>query len=189
MSGGKTLKKGQIKSLVLLGLVAGEVTFCSLLIKGIVTDSALRIEKEIEEKIESGQRVLDRAQEISELYKRRYADLETLSSHVPKATDPYAWAYEYTSERSQRAQISLSEVEEVKSKGDEDDAEASYYQIRVALDCSYKKTIEFLNYLENDNPLLLVKSLEINTNKDDPLAHSAEMLLQWPLAFVIETGK
>ncbi len=189
MKGSTKLRRHQIKSLVLLGFIAGELTFCGLLLKGVVTGGAQGTVKAIKDKVASGRSILDREQEISDLYSTGYADLENLSDHVPKSTDPYAWAYEYVSVRSQRAQVPLKEVEEVKAKSDEGEDGKPYYQIRVALDCSYEKTIQFLNYLENDNPLLLVAKIEINSNKDDPLAHSTELLLQWPLDFVIETGK
>ncbi len=147
MTGKTKLRKHQIKSLILLGFIAGELSFCVLLLKGIVTGGEQGTVKEIKGKVTSGQSVLAREKEILDLYSTRYADLEKLSEHVPKATDPYAWAYEYVSVRSQRAQVPLKVVEEIKSESDEEEGEKSHYKVRVALDCSYKKTIEFLNYL------------------------------------------
>lgn len=182
-------KKQQIIMLVLLGGIIGELTFCGILVKGIVTGGNQGTVKSLTEKLAAGQKLIASEKTILDVYTKGYADLEDLADHVPKATDPYAWAYEYVSLRSQRAQIVLDEVTEVKSKSTGDEGEKPYYQIRVAMNCSYEKTVQFLKHLEEDNPLLLVAQLEINSSKDSPLSHPTEMLLQWPLDFVIEKGK
>ncbi len=182
-----TLKKRQVELLVLTGLILGELVFCGLLLNGIVKGGQKGKVTELRGQVTSGQGVLNREAQIQRQFSDGYAGLEKLADFVPKASDPYAWAYEYISQRARRAGISLKEIKEIeREKGSE---ESLVYKIRIAMTCPYAKTLHFLKQLEEDNPLLLIAQIEINAAATSPQAHTTEMLLQWPLDFVIETGK
>jgi len=182
-----TLKKRQVELLVLSGLILGGLVFSAVLLSGIVKGGQKGTVTELREKVASGQGVLNREAQIQKNFSIGNSDLEELADFVPKASDPYAWAYEYISQRARRAGISLKEIKEVeREKGNE---ESLVYKISIAMTCSYAKTLHFLKQLEEDNPLLLIARLEINAESASPMAHPTTLLLQWPLDFVIETGK
>ncbi len=181
------LKKSQVELLFFSGLILGGLVFCAILLTGIVKGGQKETVTELRERVASGQGVLNREAQIQSFFSAGASDLEELAEFVPKASDPYAWAYEYISQRARRAGISLKEIKEMeRGKGDE---ESLFYKIHIQMNCSYAKTLHLLKQLEEDNPLLLVAQLEINAEASNPMAHPTTMLLQWPLDFVIETGK
>ena len=187
MAASKQLKSRQLKMLIFLGLVLGELAFCGVLLVGIKNGGQEKIQRSLQEKVDVGQRVLGREAQIQKTFKEGYAELEKLGDFVPKSSDPYAWTYEYISLRARRVSIALKEVKEVKLGGE--DAKNQIYRVQLAMNVSYESITDFLVELEKDNPLLLIAQLEINEKVSTPTEHSVKLLLQWPLGFTIETGK
>jgi len=182
-----TLKKRQVELLILTGLILGALVFCAILLNGILKGGQKGKVTALQAQIASGQGFLNREASIQKHFSAGYSDLEELAAFVPKASDPYAWAYEYISQRANRSGVSLTEIKELEREKEDEKSEA--YKVQIAMSCSYAKTLHFLKQLEEDNPLLLIDQIEINASSASPMAHSTTLLLQWPLDFVIETGK
>jgi hypothetical protein len=181
------LNKRQIELIVFIAVILGELVFCGVLIFGIMTGRTGEKVQDLQSKVEEGRALMDREVFIRKTFLSGYEALEKLGDYVPKGSDPYAWTYEYIVMRARDVGIALDDVSQVDSGSMAID-DSSKYRVHVSTSCSYDKIKEFMTRLEEGNPLLQVVSLEIN-NTANPLSHTAEMVLQWPLGFSIEEGK
>lgn len=115
--------------------------------------------------------------------------LEGLSVHIPTDSDRYAWAYEYISRRAGKAGVALDSLEEIAyTTAKEEDSVALPYEIGLSTQCGYNQLVEFLWLIENDNPLLRIKEVDITTFPDSSEQHQVRLVLQWPATPNIERG-
>ncbi len=126
-----------------------------------------RVEKELQNSIES---------------------LEKMAVYAPSVSDRYAWAYEYVSRRSAQAGVMIDGLQEEMSVAPTTDggAEATPYEVSILTRCGYNELVRFLWYLEAGNPLIVVKELTIDRSSDDSETHGVRIVVQWPPSFNIE---
>lgn len=187
-------QKQQIEIGIAFAVILGQIIFLFFLFKGgsIKNDKAALSSLTV--KVEDAQRLLARKDAIRSNLNKTLEDLESLRVHVPPSIDPYAWAYEYVSARAVSCGIHLDAVNEEQVKADDVSKDAkkaakvSYYAVRVSMECSYSQIICFLKKLEEDNPLLLVAELKIETIPNNVNSHKTSVLLRWPSGFVMDDG-
>lgn len=182
-------KKKQIELAVLALFSLGQIIYLVFLFGGAsIKEDRVSLE-ELTKQVESAQRVLIRKKVIQENLEKSLKDLEALRIHVPPEVDPYAWAYEYVSSRAVSVGIRLDEVKEGKdNEANKDENEPASYSVRVSMMTSYNQTVQFLEEIEEDNPLLLVKELKIETLPGNAKKHDTRLLLHWPSGFVVDEG-
>lgn len=55
------------------------------------------------------------------------------------------------------------------------------YSVRLNMVGGFHALIRFLKYLETDNPYMVVESVKVSSDEEDPSAHKISMNLQWPV--------
>ncbi|QHI70828.1 hypothetical protein [Tichowtungia aerotolerans] len=140
-------------------------------------------------KIDDARMVIARAEIVTETLQETVQKLDDLSVHTPTVSDRYAWAYEYISLRSVKAGVELDSLEEINYVSDADKkAEDHNYEIRLSTQCNYNQLVEFLWRIEQGNPLVRVKDVDISMLPDSPEQHQVRIVLQWPSSLQIERG-
>ncbi len=124
----------------------------------------VRVEKDLQESVQS---------------------LEEMAAYAPVVFDRYAWAYEYVSRRSAQAGVMIDGLQEEMSANDGADAP---YEVSISTRCGYNELVRFLWYLEEGNPLIVIKELTLDRSPDDPEQQSVRIVVQWPPPFNIETA-
>lgn len=149
---------------------------------------------DLEQKLESARTVLKREEAIERDLKASIEKLQTLTAYAPTLSDRYAWAYEYVSRCSTRAQVEVDSLEELsffdtsKSKDGKKPGEQPY-EIVVVTRCGYNNLVEFIWRLEKGNPLLKIKEVTVSAVRDQPLSHQVRIVMQWPASVQIEEGE
>ena len=143
----------------------------------------------LQEQLEEAQLVLTKSKMINATLEETVAKLDELSVHTPTVSDRYAWAYEYVSIRAVKAGVELDSLEEIVYVGDDDEDPAGQpYELRLSTQCGYNQLVEFLWRIEQGNPLVRVKDVNITTFSGSPNHHNVKVLLQWPATLKIERG-
>lgn len=159
---------------------------------GGVSDSGLPPKEELHQlqvKIDDAKVVMARAERIKDALRESVMELEELGQYTPTVSDRYAWAYEYISLRAARAGIELDSLEEVTYLSEDDvDPDSLPYEIRLSARCGYNRLVEFLWRIEQSNPLLRVKEVDMMTFSDSPAAHQVKVVLQWPAPLEVSRG-
>lgn len=108
------------------------------------------------------------------------AALDMLAPYVPAPADRYAWAYEYISHRASLAQITLNTLEEVLPDAETESVqERRSFDIRLSTRCGYNNLVEFLWRLEQDNPLLRIKTVNVSTVPGLSQDPRVQVIVQW----------
>ncbi len=143
----------------------------------------------LQDRLDEARLVLAKSEKINTTLAETIAELDELSVHTPTVSDRYAWAYEYVSLRAVKAGVELDSLEEIAYVGDEEKAaEEQAYEIALATQCGYNQLVEFLWRIEQGNPLVRIKDVNITTFPDSPDRHQVRLVLQWPAALKIERG-
>jgi hypothetical protein len=143
----------------------------------------------LEEKLEEARMVIVRSDMVRETLQETVEKLDVLSVHTPTVSDRYAWAYEYISLRSVKAGVELDSLEEIAYVGDDGKKpEDLNYEISLTTRCGYNELVEFLWRIEQGNPLVRVKDVDVSIFTDTPEQHRVKVVLQWPSALQIERG-
>lgn len=145
---------------------------------------------QLNEKLDQARLVLAKSEMIQTTLDETVAKLEELGAYSPTVSDRYAWAYEYVSLRAAKSGVELDSLEEVVSKAENEEAppEDQAYEIKLSTRCGYNQLVEFVWRLENDNPLVRVKTVDITTAPENPDSHQVRISLQWPATLKIERG-
>jgi SepF-like predicted cell division protein (DUF552 family) len=157
-------------------------------------DSNAKVSEEelskLEEKVNDARLVLARSKTIDATLAETIEKLEELSAYVPNSSDRYAWAYEYISRRAVKTGVELDRVEEIAYVGDDEkDVEKQVYEISLSTQCGYNQLVEFLWRIEQGNPLVRIKDVDISRSPDGPDQQQVHVVLQWPATLVIERGQ
>lgn len=156
-------------------------------------DSGAKVSEEelskLEDKVNAARMVLARSKTIDATLDETVEKLEELSAHVPNSSDRYAWAYEYISRRAVKTGVELDRVEEIAYVGDDEkDVEKQVYEISLSTQCGYNQLVEFLWRIEQGNPLVRIKDVDISRSPDGPDQQQVHVVLQWPATLNIERG-
>ena len=144
---------------------------------------------EIQAKLDDAELVMKKAKMTEKALEESVDKIETLKEHTPTLSDRYAWAYEYVSVRAAKAGVELDSLEEVSYVGDEETAlEEQRYEIRFETRCDYNRLVELLWRIEEGNPLVRVKNVEISMQADSPDRQRVQVVLQWPSSLQVERG-
>ena len=183
-------KKQYVELGIMAALIVAQIGFLLYLFTGAsIASDKVELAKLIAT-VDDAQRIFDRKESIRTTLDKTLKDLHSLRIHVPPAVDPYAWAYEYVSSRAATCGIHLGTVKEDDSeKTPKDKKERTpYYSVRLSMMCSYNQAVSFLRRLEDDNPLLLVSELKIESVSQNVNSHKINLRLRWPSDFVIDQG-
>lgn len=145
---------------------------------------------QLEEKIDQARLVLAKSDMIQTALDETIARLEELSTYSPTMSDRYAWAYEYVSLRAAKSGVELDSLEEIVSTAGNEKTPPpeQAYEIRLSTQCGYNQLVDFLWRVENDNPLVRVKNVDITAVAESPDRHKVWVSLQWPAGLKIERG-
>jgi hypothetical protein len=143
---------------------------------------------QLEEKLDQARLVLAKSAMIQTALDETVTKLDELSVHTPSSADRYAWAYEYVSLRAAKSGVELDSLEEIISKAGGEDVppSAQAYEIRLSTQCGYNQLVEFLWQVENDNPLVRVKNVDITAAPESLDRHKIRVSLQWPAGLKVE---
>lgn len=143
----------------------------------------------LEEKLDDARMVIVRAEIVKNTLKETVEKLDALKVHTPTVSDRYAWAYEYISLRAVKAGVELDSLEENIFAANEGQTSGNQnYEISVRSQCGYNQLVEFLWRIEQGNPLVRVKSVDINMLLESAEKHQVKVVLQWPSLLQIERG-
>lgn len=143
----------------------------------------------LQEKLDEARMVIARADMVRDTLQETVDELDALKQHTPTVSDRYAWAYEYISLRAVQAGVELDSLEEITYVGDDEKKpEERSYEIRLSTQCGYNQLVELLWRIEQGNPLVRVKDVDVSMRPDTPERHQVRVVLQWPSALQVERG-
>lgn len=185
----KNLTKEQ-KQLVILGvIVLAAIIYLSMSLLGgkgkeQKEDGEVNPEatlSELRDKIANVRLQLADKTQIREQMKRMDAELEEYSRHLPDSTDRYAWAYENILSYSSRAGVEIDTIEKLEHELTKDKSRLDRYSIRMSFFCGYNRVVKLLRLMEEDNPLLKIRSFTLKNRPDHPMEHAVEIVIAWPV--------
>jgi Tfp pilus assembly protein PilO len=141
---------------------------------------------DLQKELSSAQNIISRGLHVSKQLEESVENLENMTVYAPAVFDRYAWAYEYVSRRSALAGVMIDGLQEemVSTKGN--NADAQPYEVSISMRCGYNELVRFLWYLEEGNPLIVIKELTIDSSAGDVEKHNVRIVVQWPPPFKIE---
>jgi len=152
-------------------------------------DSAGSARKELEElqaQLSSAKHVISRKARVAVQLQETVESLEKMKVYTPAVFDRYAWVYEYVSRRSALAGVMIDGLQEEIVRTKDNGADSQPYKVSVSTRCGYNELVCFLWYLEEGNPLIVIKELTIENSFEDTEKHNVRIVVQWPPSFKIE---
>lgn len=144
---------------------------------------------QLQAKLDDANLVVKKAKLTEKALRESVEKINALSVHTPTLPDRYAWAYEYVSLRAAKAGVSLNSLEEISYVGDDEKPpEEQRYEIRFSTQCDYNRLVELLWRIEEGNPLVRVKNIEVKMQPDIPERQLVQVVLQWPSTLQVERG-
>jgi hypothetical protein len=179
------LTKQQQQYVALGGLVAAGVLYGVYMLGNMLVgaDAASRIElEELTEKIEraeSGLRGKSRVQQNTVAVKR---DLDEMLEWMPEPGNEYIWATERVYSLIRGSGLNLRSVDNIARRGaGKGDVQIGDYAVRLSATGGYNEARQFLAKLEDAEPLVSVRNVEISESTMLALGHTLQMDLYWPV--------
>jgi Tfp pilus assembly protein PilO len=182
-------KKQQKIAIIVTALAVLQIVVLGYFMLKNPGDSAGSVREELSElqaQLSSAEHDISRKARVEAQLQETVESLESMKVYAPVVFDRYAWVYEYVSRRSALAGVMIDGLQEemVSVKGDSADAQP--YEVSISTRCGYNELVRFLWYLEEGNPLIVIKELTIDTSADDVEKHNVRIVVQWPPPFKIE---
>ncbi|MFC1467382.1 GspMb/PilO family protein [Verrucomicrobiota bacterium] len=183
----KNLTKEQQQYLVLGALVVAGVLYGLHMLVGVVVsiDKKSRSELvELTEKIENAELALRGESKLRADIAKAGEELDELLRLMPEYGNEFIWATERVYELIRGSNIHLKSVDKLvvpPSRRAPGKSAVGAYAVRISATGGYDQLCSFLTKVENDNPLVSVREVEISANRSSSVEeHALRVDLYWP---------
>jgi hypothetical protein len=192
------LTKDQRQYLVLGGVVA--IILIVLIVFGVKVSLSSIGEAKLEtsdltSKIEGAERLLDKRDSTKKEFAETSDELRKYLKNIPPERNYYSWATEIIYATARLAELEIDAIDEQTgvsmddTKGkDGNEIKLEAYSLRITAHGGFNHFKNFLERIEEDQPLVRVTGIDISTGAKFDV-HDVQLFIQWPfnLGYITDT--
>lgn len=138
---------------------------------------------ELTDKIESADATLKRGKYTGTDFDDTVVALKEHLAMAPPNKNYFSWATEEIYSIARNTRLEIDSIDQYGTMALEKPATTEIqfdsYSIRISARGSYEDTKRFLEYVEQNHPLVRIAGLEISSGRDEEM-HGIQLLIQWP---------
>ena len=167
-------------SVVALVLILGIVF--SVRFRQTSVSEARRELEDLSGKISRADRELSRRSKAKAEFEKTVISLKGYLENVPPTQNSYSWATDMIYSTARAAGLEVDAIEEIKTsvsgKGKKS-VRLELFSLRITGRGGFENVKQFLQYFEEDQPLVRLSGLEISA-RAEPNMHDVQLFIQWP---------
>ena len=141
----------------------------------------------LESNVQAAERTLKKERPIMREYEDGLAYLDEVRKYFPNEDNRYSWVTELIYTQGRNFGI---EVESINELGRQEAAVTvppfTRYAVQVNLRCRYDRLVAFIKHCEEDNPMMRITQLTINSDENDPVNHTVKVVMEWPTSLDVQ---